>query len=102
MNHRNPDLLKSANGAPCSNCDISTGTEVWAHYTGPRQHLCGKGRAIKGHDAIGAILCRECHEYFDQRKNPDKWLASEEMLWCVAKTYLYLIDSGILSIKKGA
>ena len=50
----------------------------------------------KGHDAIAAWLCRDCHTYMDtqSRNEKDCWQHSEEMLHYCALTILRLWEQG--------
>jgi len=49
----------------CIRCG-STGTTCGRHYNGPRQHLYGKGRGIKGHPVVVADFCKECDALFQE------------------------------------
>jgi hypothetical protein len=50
----------------------------------------------KGHDAIGAHLCADCHAAMDRegRSKEHRWLHSEEFLHYVALTIIRLFEQG--------
>lgn len=52
----------------------------------------------KGHDAVAALLCAQCHRYMDtgSRDKAKRWELSEEFLHCCALTWIVWIDSGVL------
>lgn len=93
-------LTQQAKDAPCMHCGRNDGTTVAAHYTGPRQHMLGKGTGIKCHDAAAAFLCSECHTDFDQYKKGDKWLMSEEFLFAIVKTWIYRVSNEMVRADK--
>jgi hypothetical protein len=90
-----PDLRKFARDQSCVRCGINDGTTVLAHYCGIRQHAYGKGMGVKGNDAVGAHLCRRCHEHFDHYAFTDvgDWRTthSEDFLHCCALTWIRII-----------
>lgn len=94
MNYRNPKLLKLANGAPCSMCGTQDGTSVWAHSNEIRH---GKGMGIKAHDFYGAILCAECHTFYDSgkesREYKDQFFAD-----AMQQTLEYLWREGLIRV----
>ena len=91
-------LREAARDQPCVRCGREDGTTVLAHYFGPRRHEYGGGMSIKGHDAVGAWLCAECHKHMDtwSRAKDMKWLHSEEFLHLCALTWIQLIERGVL------
>lgn len=95
MTYRNPKLLKLANGLPCIFCGRQDGTTVWAHSN---QLKHGKGRGIKASDAAGMLLCYTCHTDLDQGMTMDKSEKAEFTDAHIAKTYIYLMESGLLGI----
>jgi uncharacterized Fe-S cluster-containing radical SAM superfamily protein len=84
------NLRTEARDKPCVRCGRNDGTVVLAHYFGPRRHAYGGGMGHKGHDAVGAHLCAECHSHMDtaSRDKASKWLHSEEMLHYCALTWI--------------
>jgi uncharacterized Fe-S cluster-containing radical SAM superfamily protein len=84
------NLRTAARDKPCVRCGRNDGTVVLAHYFGPRRHSYGGGMGHKGHDAVGAHLCGECHSYMDtaSRDKARKWEHSEEMLHYCALTWI--------------
>lgn len=93
-NYRNPKLLKLANGAPCSICGAQDGTTVWAHSNEIRH---GKGMGIKAHDWAGALLCGECHDYYDksrETREQKREFFSEAM----ERTWAYLWNEGLIRV----
>lgn len=85
-------LRDAAQGCTCVRCGGHDA--MLCHYTGKRQHDYGKGTATKGHDAIGAHLCNDCHTYFDQYKSANDYERSEEFLHCIALTIMRLFRMG--------
>jgi len=92
------DLRKAAKDQPCVRCHINDGTVVLAHYFGPRRHEYGGGMSRKGHDAVGAHLCADCHREMDtlSRDKDQKWQHSEAFLHLCALTWIRLIDTEAL------
>ena len=98
---RSKKITDAAKGRTCVNCGCDDGTIVRAHYSGIRQHQYGKGRGIKGHDAIAADLCRACHEKFDGYGNSESAIdRSEQFLHCCALTLVRDIRDGVYKIDK--
>jgi hypothetical protein len=87
-------LRNAAEGRTCVRCGAPDA--VLAHYSGPRQHAYGKGRGIKGHDAVAAMLCSVCHSWFDEYKDGNTVERSEEFLHYVALTIIRLFNSGVI------
>ena len=91
--YRNPQLLKLAKDAPCSNC-CSYGTTVSAH-SNLLEH--GKDMGRKADDCYIAFLCHKCHMDIDQGLDSyDK----KKLRWfeAMAKTYHWLLTKGYLII----
>lgn len=80
------NLRALARDEACIRCGRIDGTVVLAHYTGPRQHSFGKGTGTKGHDAVGAYLCRTCHDWFDSYRGRNTVERSEEFLFLCCMT----------------
>lgn len=96
-------LRKAAKDQACVRCHVRNGTVVLAHYFGPRRHSYGGGMSRKGHDAIGAWLCADCHRFMDQearelRGKESRWLNSEEFLHYVALTVIQLFEQEIVKL----
>jgi cytochrome c553 len=91
-------LRELARNQSCVRCHADDETVVLAHYFGPRRHSYGGGMSIKGHDLIGAHLCKRCHEYMDttSRDKANKYEMSEEFLHLCALTILRLVNRGKL------
>lgn len=68
MIHRDRKLLDLARDQSCVNCKADDGTIVAAHSN---ELAHGKGRGIKGDDAMSAHLCHRCHAWVDQGKGTD-------------------------------
>lgn len=92
------NLRKLAAGQSCVRCGVDNGTIVLAHYFGPRRHHYGGGMGHKGHDAVGAHLCMDCHRYMDteSRDKLRAWDHSEEFLHLCALTWIRLVDKGLV------
>lgn len=69
-----------------------------AHYFGVRRHSYGGGMSIKGHDAVGAHLCIQCHTVMDNlnRDKQEKWIHSEEFLHLCALTWIRLVEQEVI------
>lgn len=91
-------LRDSARNQACVACGGMDGTVVLAHYFGPRRHSYGGGMSHKGHDAVGALLCAECHKRMDteSRDKDLKWERSEEFLHYCALTWIRWIETKVL------
>ena len=91
--YRNPQLLKLAKDAPCSNC-CSYGTTVSAH-SNLLEH--GKGMGRKADDCYIAFLCHKCHMDIDQGSES---YDNKKLKWfeAMAKTYHWLFTKGYLII----
>lgn len=93
-------LRRAAQGQSCVRCGVDNGTTVLAHIGGPRAHLYGRGMGHKGHDAIAAWLCRDCHEWMDVKAQEqpgfDTWAHSEEWHHYVALTIIRLFERGVV------
>jgi hypothetical protein len=91
--YRNPQLLKLAKDAPCSNC-CSYGTTVSAH-SNLLEH--GKSMGRKADDCYIAFLCHKCHSRIDQGNGTYE---DKKLLWleAMAKTYHWLLTNGYLII----
>ena len=96
---RSTPWRRAACGQACVRCGARDGTVVLAHYFGPRRHAYGGGLSRKGHDAIGAWLCRGCHALMDvrSRDKTKKWEHSEEFLHLCALTWLELLEQGVVA-----
>jgi hypothetical protein len=91
--YRNPQLLKLAKDAPCSQCG-SYGTTVSAH-SNYSEH--GKAMGRKADDAYIAFLCHSCHADIDQ--GAEEYDAKKlKWLGAMAKTYHWLLTNGYLII----
>ena len=79
-------------------CGKQDGTVVLAHYFGCRRHDYGGGMSRKGHDLIGAHLCRQCHLEMDvlTKDKANRWLHSEEFLHLCALTLIRLWEQGVV------
>lgn len=84
------NLRQLARDESCVRCGTQDGSVVLAHYTGMRRLSYGGGFGIKVHDAIGAHLCRACHEYMDRvsRSKSRAVEHSEEFLHLCALTWM--------------
>jgi hypothetical protein len=93
------NLRKLARDESCVRCGAQDGTVVLAHYFGPRRHSYGGGMGHKGHDAVGAHLCQQCHSQMDtaSRDKAHKWEHSEEFLHLCALTWIKVYDELELS-----
>jgi hypothetical protein len=91
-------LRDAARDQACVKCGKQDGTVVLAHYFGPRRGEYGGGMSIKGHDAVGAWLCYQCHVWMDsESKNKEfRWEHSEYFLHLCALTMIQLIEQEIL------
>lgn len=96
---RYEELRRAVTTLPCMNCGVERFTQA-AHGN------ADKGMGIKGSDAAIAALCcdrpgvRGCHAMLDQggaRTKLDRRAFEIEM---VAKTYIALIERGLLRIVK--
>lgn len=89
-----------AKGQACVRCGCRDGTVVLAHYCGPRRHAYGGGLSRKGHDCVGAWLCRRCHELMDtlSRDKEGRWLHSEEFLHLCALTWIQMVEQGLVRL----
>lgn len=87
----------------CVACGARDGTVVLCHYFGPRRHSYGGGMGHKGHDLIGAHLCRVCHEDMDRnnRSKASRWESSEIFLHYCALTLIRLHEQGHLKVTQG-
>lgn len=67
---------EAARGRPCIRCgadpSIDASTTVPAHYSRDLAHKLGKGTGIRAHDLALAWLCVDCHDYFDERNQPQQ------------------------------
>ncbi len=98
-NYRNPDLLEAVSTIPCVSCFVWHKTQA-AHIGGLAE---GKGGALKVADSHVAGLCTVhrvghhlvdgCHERFDQHK-----IDGSRAWEFIAKTYIALIESGLLKV----
>ena len=90
-------LRSLARDQACVRCLAQDGTVVLAHYFGVRRDSYGGGLGHKGHDAVGAWLCADCHKCMDtDRDKEGKWLHSEAFLHLCALTWIQLIEQGLL------
>lgn len=84
-------IRAAARDQSCVRCGVEDGTVVLAHYTGPRQHAFGKGKGVKGSDAVGAFLCHRCHRHMDEYVDGNTVERSEEFLYLCALTWMRLV-----------
>ena len=98
---QNRKLLDLAKGQSCVACHTYDGTVVPAHYMGPRRHEYGGGMSTKGHSAVVAHLCANCHTEMDSlgRNKAKRWEHSELFLHYCALTWMRLVDSGAVVVK---
>jgi Protein of unknown function (DUF1364) len=91
-------LRDAARDQACVRCHLNDGTVVLAHYFGWRRHAYGGGMSRKGHDAIGAHLCTQCHREMDTllRSRDKRCEHSEEFLHLVCLTIIRLMEQGVL------
>lgn len=99
---RSQKLTKAAENAPCIRCGKKGETRA-CHYNGPRQHVYGKGRGIKGHDIMTAEFCHKCDYLFTEGMRgdiwTDKWERSEEFLHWIAMTNIRRIERKIIKVE---
>ena len=84
---------------PCVKCGTMDGTIVPCHYSGPYQHLLGKGVGSKVTDAAVAALCYKCHASMDQYEEGNTCDRSEEFLYLCIITHEALLKAGYLEVK---
>ena len=90
---RSNAILRAAKGEACACCGVNDETTVFAHINA---QWAGKGLGIKADD-FGMFLCRLCHDQYDGRdKHP---LEDWEILKAVYRTWVRLIDKGIITVK---
>lgn len=105
--YRNRYLLNQAKDQSCIKCgDNTPGAIVAAHYHGKYGHLFGRGTGIKADDFMTAHLCHACHWQFDAKniehtEYETKEARDAELFACIALTWKRLIDSGMITIRKG-
>lgn len=100
MTYRNPALLRTARGAPCTGrwegCDGGGYTSVWAHS---QRQADGHGMGHKSADHAGAILCHACHDLVDGRRGSlNRETRDEMMLVARVRTWAYLWESGRVKV----
>lgn len=92
-----PKILKAKEGAPCMRCDKMAHDAC--HLQGMRAHSFGKAMGKKSHDFMVAFLCRQCHIEMDNHiAESSKMVHSEEFLFLIAKTWMYLIEEGVIEV----
>lgn len=77
-------------------CNRDPATSCWCHLN---DLFAGHGMGKKSHDALGFIACSSCHDVVDGRakglsKEQKRAISYEAM----ARTWAYLIDSGLVEI----
>jgi hypothetical protein len=99
LTYRDEDLRRAVVRLPCMKCGIEGYTQA-AHTN------LGKGGAIKASDAAIAALCcdrpgvRGCHTLLDQGGKLPKLERRAFEIEMVAKTYIALIERGLLEVAK--
>lgn len=99
LTYRSEALRRAVVMLPCMKCGIEGHTQA-AHMN------FGKGGAIKASDAALAALCadrpgtRGCHALLDQGGKLPKAERRAFELEMVAKTYIALIERGLLEVMK--
>lgn len=99
LTFRSEALRRAVTQLPCMNCGITGHTQA-AHMN------LGKGGAIKASDAAIAALCadrpgvRGCHSRLDQGGDLPKAERRAFEIEMVAKTYIALIERGLLTVSK--
>lgn len=93
---RSNAIRAAANGAPCMVCGNLTPTTVFAHLN---ESYAGKGLGIKADDFAGFFACQMCHDQYDGRQHNAK-INDWSILRAVVKTWRYLIDAGVIEIRR--
>lgn len=99
LTFRSEGLRRAVTLLPCMNCSIEGHTQA-AHMN------LGKGAALKASDAALAALCcdrpgvRGCHSLLDQGGNLPKAERRAFEFEMVAKTYIALIERGLLEVAR--
>jgi len=99
LTYRSTDLRRAVAALPCMKCGIEGHTQA-AHMN------LGKGGAIKASDAALAALCadrpgvRGCHTLLDQGGALPKAERRAFEIEMVAKTYIALVERGLLEVAK--
>ena len=101
LSYRNPKLLSLAKDCPeCMRCGAWNEGQIVAAHSNSLTH--GKGMGQKSHD-LPAYLCWRCHDLIDGRT---PGLTPEERdlqhLQAFYLTWLWLMESGNLAVRKGA
>lgn len=99
-------ITKSAKGEECQIryvgvCSGNSETVVWAHANGS---AAGKGIGMKSHDLLGAFACQACHDLYDRRRKPPRYMDDilnadriDLMFWeGHARSLVILIEKGLV------
>ena len=90
---RSEKLRRAVADLPCQACGREGFTQA-AHAN------MGKGMGIKVSDALVAALCTKCHSELDSGGKMSKVARREFEAEMVLKTYVALIESGVIGVLK--
>jgi hypothetical protein len=99
LTFRSEDLRRAVTTLPCMHCGIE-------HHTQAAHGNKDKGGQLKASDAAIAALCadrpgiRGCHAMLDQSGTLTKAERREFEMEMIAKTYIALIERGLLRVVK--
>lgn len=93
-------LTESARDAPrCFGCGLENPNRDLLCLAHSNELTLGRGSYHKTDDALGAILCKNCHDHVDGAKG--QWTLTEKRLYhhrAHCKTLLWWIEIGLVSV----
>ena len=89
---RSKAITQAAKDEPCTVCGINNGTTVFCHLN---EAWAGKGMGQKADDIAGFFGCGICHDLYDRHCQ----LNDEELMRGMYRTWVRLIETGIITIK---